>query len=757
MSQTVRYSNLTRPDSQASGYGDNPGRFTQALSAAVKREHGSGTAAYSPEEQLEEIEQKITLSLQAIDANFDHCQRTMARDVMPKVEKLARLSGELLEASQPWLQFFMAVAAADDQDSSSGGLVSGAAMVEEEGALDGGEEEIGLAQRVAIEEVAHVGEITARFPQNTATAGGLALWDDDDPADIDADIATPQLTSRFMTQELCRSPAPHQPTPRANALKRMSDQLPGSAKRQRPNTPKKPVGAVKTPVSLMRALVHARQLPGSAVSGNSSSMDTADLMPDSSPPHTTTFTLPKSRHRRIAPMREPTPMLPEEDEDEILGEINSLIRRYDSPRAASVASSRVSGIRPRAAPESVARSDAASSNGEEMRALAEKYASPAMVAEASRVQGLVADMEEMLDEVDATTEQPGDTPVVIEEEDGLSVIKEEADDFGADDFDEDIPSPPQIVSSLEGSRVVIPDIPQPAPSPAPAPARRMHNAARVSVRMEEADLADMTIGQLSPLALRSRMRPPAVPTAPVGPTSPHFHALSGSADADDPFGPTPARPAPGIRPLVPLSLPSLRPLAVEDEYPASTRSWANRAASASDGTATYDHTSGAQLNDSSLTIDAGFTLASMDGTTSILPTREMLQRAAQVAESSAALSDDGMRDFENTGDVGDLEMTEDLEETEETEMPLETVLDLEAFPPAFRCAPASKQLRELYELMRSQGQRIWTLDDLVMEEGRRLEGGELRGVGVGMYVVLLDLLSRRRLVRKISDTLWAAH
>ncbi|KAJ1932641.1 DASH complex subunit ask1, partial [Kickxella alabastrina] len=119
MSQTVRYSNLTRPDSQASGYGDNPGRFTQALSAAVKREHGSGAAAYSPEEQLEEIEQKITLSLQAIDANFDHCQRTMARDVMPKVEKLARLSGELLEASQPWLQFFMAVAAADDQDSSS--------------------------------------------------------------------------------------------------------------------------------------------------------------------------------------------------------------------------------------------------------------------------------------------------------------------------------------------------------------------------------------------------------------------------------------------------------------------------------------------------------------------------------------------------------------------------------------------------------------------------------------------------------------
>ncbi|KAI7827744.1 hypothetical protein BX661DRAFT_182336 [Kickxella alabastrina] len=682
MSQTVRYSNLTRPDSQASGYGDNPGRFTQALSAAVKREHGSG----QQQEQLEEIEQKITLSLQAIDANFDHCQRTMARDVMPKVEKLARLSGELLEASQPWLQFFMAVAAADDQDSSSGGL--------EEGELDGGEEEIGLAQRVAIEEVAHVGEITARFPENTATAGELALWDDDDPADIDADIATPQLHR-----------AHGGPTP-------------GFSKAAAAEHPKEACGRM-----------HAHQLPGSAVSGNSSSMDTADLMPDSSPPHTTTFTLPKSRHRRIAPMREPTPMLPEEDEDEILGEINSLIRRYDSPRAASVASSRVSGIRPRAAPESVARSDAASSNGEEMRALAEKYASPAMVAEASRVQGLVADMEEMLDEVDATAEQPGEP---------RCVIKEEADHFGADDFDEDIPSPPQIVSSLEGSRVVIPDIPQPAPSPA----RRMHNAARVTVRMEEADLADMTIGQLSPLALRSRMRPPVAPTAPVAPTSPHFHALSGSADADDPFGPTPARPAPGIRPPVPLSLPSLRPRQ-------------SRTTSASDGTATYDHTSGAQLNDSSLTIDAGFTLASMDGTTSILPTREMLQRAAQVAESSAALSDDGMRDL-RTGMLGFGDV-EDLEETEETEMPLGTVLDLEAFPPAFRCAPASKQLRELYELMRSQEQRIWTLDDLVMEESRRLEGGELRGVGMGMYVVLLDLLSRRRLVRKISDTLWAAH
>ncbi|KAJ1826687.1 hypothetical protein LPJ70_007683, partial [Coemansia sp. RSA 2708] len=332
----------------------------------------------------------------AIDANFDHCQRTMARDVMPKVERLGRLSSELLQASQPWLQFFMAVAAADDDSGAEPSVDARAGPA------------------AVPDQVAAQAEITARFPESPRR-----VHEDAESVDIDAEIATPQLTSRFMTQELGRA----EPTPRAT--KRMAEQLSASIrKRARPMAGGQ-TGGGKTPVSMMRRLVHA---PGSAASAASaasknSSLGTSDLMPDTSPPHTTTFTLPKSRQRpRVAGAATGDARLgfgDDDDDDEILDEINSLIKRYDSPqthrrKAGGLAQSQMSiqshgSARSHVSAQShMSMQSQTSAHSEGMARLADKYASPGLptvrvpgTAETRRVQGLVADMEEMLDEAEA--------------------------------------------------------------------------------------------------------------------------------------------------------------------------------------------------------------------------------------------------------------------------------------------------------------------------------------------------------------------
>ncbi|KAJ2664930.1 DASH complex subunit ask1 [Coemansia sp. RSA 1200] len=993
---------FARPDSRASissaGSGIGGGRFTNALSAALKREDYSRpplppTATVvqpksdSPDEQLEEIEQKITLTLQSIDANFDHCQRTMARDVMPKIEKLAKLSSELLEASQPWLQFFMAVAAADEQvdddDDGGAGASNGnpSAYIHDQEYEDGMMENdethqmpLALAQRVALEEQAHKGDITARFPSEATSYGartnGAADDDNESVIDIDAEIDTPQLTSRFMTEELrigsarkTSNSTKHESdmypsTPRVRNLKRMAEQLSVSAKKRRLGTPGKEAryesGTPRTPLSMMRALVNPKSSarssrygggpPGSAISfasNNTSSMGTVDLMPDTSPPHTTTFVLPKSR--RIAPARgigkvpastggkrrngqsEHKGNLDndeeeDDDDDDILDEINTLIKRYDSPnnpQAAPVSaatSRRSASLRSRSVeqpPVSIAKSDVALSVSDhmdesEMNALANKYASPTTEPrpeEVAQVKNLVADMEELLDEVEAICDV--DKRIA---NDGADPIKQEAAENSSgktgaadaldedrdvlDDFEDDIPSPPKITTDLERPPVSVAELTSnsgdhniervqtttaptvPAPVPAAAaptaaaavgggiPARVVGPAARVAgiqprrtfgagrnmIRMdiEEMDNENMTIGHMSPLALRSRQAmlarnqsnsshpttsPPAQATTSTAAS--RFHALdpSGAFDEDDPFGPTPERN--NVRPAAQHSTNGisnhhrLAPSSVQSEqqrgnaaYPLSTRSWSNHqglestreqptqevisaertsrsntAVLGSDATSTYDtpgigmvggggergmHTTDSQMNESSITIEhndfESFNHASsIDGTTTILPTREMLQRAAQVAEGSV---DHNQSDPEDSRDLEPMEqamsrrhsvMDEDEEDVtrnsamsvtassfSETGAPLVTTLSVDMFPPAFREPPASLQLLALYDLVKAQDQRIWALDDIVAaaaESGAQ----ELQGANASMFSVLLDLLSRRRLIRKITDNLWAAH
>ncbi|KAJ2807251.1 DASH complex subunit ask1 [Coemansia guatemalensis] len=817
MSQFGRHSQIPRPDSRSSQYSGHGGmgssRFTNALSAALKPDYSrpplpptaqhQQSTADTVEEQLEEVEQKITLTLQAIDASFDHSQRTMARDVMPKIERLARLSGDLLQASQPWLQFFMAVAAADEQEEAE----DGAASMENGLGLAGAEAEddtrasMGMARRAAIEEQAHKGDITARFPgegrewQADEEGGG----EDDECVDIDADIATPQLTSRFMTEELAQprkessSTEAYPTTPRVRNMKRMAEQLSVSAKKRKlGNTPKKQQqqqqGMPKTPVSMMRALVHSRVQQGSAVSyasKNSSSMATEDLMPDTSPPHTTTFTLPQSR--RIAAARAPSRVSKpdddrygfgnDDDDDDILDEINSLIKRYDSPASRATARSvkEESASHSSRQITSVARSIGTDRADEgDMTALANKYASPDVglaaaqesKEEVRRAEGLVADMEEMLDEVEAAAQSRA-------QEDAPE--QPPPDDSAEQDDLDHIPSPPVIASDLDRSRVEIPPVAAStsdaavsgqeggenrpnaaARRPAAAAGREAYQPRRTfggganMMRMDLEAMAsdDVTIGHMSPLANRGRTRaaPPDGFRVAQGPavTGTRFYSLGSEPDADDPFGPTPVRaPARGFV----QSTQSDRAPGAADHMDTSMHSWSTQARNVgnntlgSDATATLessglmDETRDSRLNDSSMTIE--HETQSMDGTTSILPTREMLLHAARAAEEGT--------------DPDDLTNASDLSQSA---APLVTEFEIASFPLAFRDPPASDQLHALWVVASSEPQRLWTLDELMPA----CAGHEcMRHASTSVCLVLLDLLARRRLLRKVSDGLWTAH
>ncbi|KAJ1676597.1 hypothetical protein EV182_007868, partial [Spiromyces aspiralis] len=74
-------------------------RHVDTLTAEPSYDHKS-SKPLTPAEQLEQLEQQITLTLQDIDANFDACQRCLRRNVLPTTEKLASLSNELLSTAQ---------------------------------------------------------------------------------------------------------------------------------------------------------------------------------------------------------------------------------------------------------------------------------------------------------------------------------------------------------------------------------------------------------------------------------------------------------------------------------------------------------------------------------------------------------------------------------------------------------------------------------------------------------------------------------
>jgi DASH complex subunit ASK1 len=83
-------------------------------------------------EELERLEQQITLTLQEIDSNFSKAHRIVTSSILPIVEQYGKHSNDVWESSKFWKQFFESSAnvslsgyeeaALDDQDATHTGL-----------------------------------------------------------------------------------------------------------------------------------------------------------------------------------------------------------------------------------------------------------------------------------------------------------------------------------------------------------------------------------------------------------------------------------------------------------------------------------------------------------------------------------------------------------------------------------------------------------------------------------------------------------
>ncbi|RKP12157.1 DASH complex subunit Ask1-domain-containing protein [Piptocephalis cylindrospora] len=57
-------------------------------------------------DQIELLEQNITLTLQTIDQNFASCHSVVATKLLPQVDRFAETSAQIWDGCQAWLQFF---------------------------------------------------------------------------------------------------------------------------------------------------------------------------------------------------------------------------------------------------------------------------------------------------------------------------------------------------------------------------------------------------------------------------------------------------------------------------------------------------------------------------------------------------------------------------------------------------------------------------------------------------------------------------
>ena len=91
-------------------------------------------------EELERLEQQITLTLQEIDSNFSKAHRIVTSSILPIVEQYGKHSNDVWESSKFWKQFFEASAnvslsgyeegALDDQDATNTELDTTATALE---------------------------------------------------------------------------------------------------------------------------------------------------------------------------------------------------------------------------------------------------------------------------------------------------------------------------------------------------------------------------------------------------------------------------------------------------------------------------------------------------------------------------------------------------------------------------------------------------------------------------------------------------
>ncbi|RAL61631.1 hypothetical protein DID88_002700 [Monilinia fructigena] len=76
----------------------------------MSRASVSSARPLSLTEELEKLEQSITLTLQEIDHNFSRAHRIVTTSILPVVEQYANHSNAVWEGSKFWKQFFEASA-----------------------------------------------------------------------------------------------------------------------------------------------------------------------------------------------------------------------------------------------------------------------------------------------------------------------------------------------------------------------------------------------------------------------------------------------------------------------------------------------------------------------------------------------------------------------------------------------------------------------------------------------------------------------
>ena len=87
----------------------------------------SGQSSLTLTEELEKLEQSITLTLQEIDHNFSRAHRTVTTSILPIVEQYAEHSRDVWEGSKFWKQFFessanVSLSGYEEQQSTHGTL-----------------------------------------------------------------------------------------------------------------------------------------------------------------------------------------------------------------------------------------------------------------------------------------------------------------------------------------------------------------------------------------------------------------------------------------------------------------------------------------------------------------------------------------------------------------------------------------------------------------------------------------------------------
>ncbi|KXL41444.1 hypothetical protein M433DRAFT_387907 [Acidomyces richmondensis BFW] len=167
-------------------------------------------------EELEKLEQSITLTLQEIDRNFSQAHRTVTQRILPVVEAYARHSADVWEGSKFWKHFF---------EASANVSLSGyeEAAIEEEDITQTDDTSATLRTPTGHEEEEEEEEGGAegeekhqQHQQSQVTPSGTGAEDDEEEFSVESptQVTGLQTTPRLSADGAGKKPAFRSPSPR---------------------------------------------------------------------------------------------------------------------------------------------------------------------------------------------------------------------------------------------------------------------------------------------------------------------------------------------------------------------------------------------------------------------------------------------------------------------------------------------------------------------------------------------------------------